>query len=232
MPTNARSELKVVSAPQVGRLHVLTDEALQERFSHVELARLAAEGGADIVQYRDKAGLGFDERVRVARDITKVVRPFGTDVVVNDRIDVARACGAQGVHLGSGDPDPREARALLGDGVWIGVTANDVERAVQAAAGPANYLGVGPVFGTRSKRDPAPALGLDGLRRIVECVGTPVVAIGGIKCDNVRAVLETGAHGVAVLSTVVRASDPGRAVRELVRIIDACRRTRGGRAEP
>ena len=196
-----------------GRLHVITDETVQSRFSHVELAVLAANGGADAVQFREK-------RVRVARLMRERLAKRGLQLIVNDRVDVAAAAAADGVHLGPRDLDPEWARRLLGPRALIGATVNDLDRARVAVRGPVDYLGVGPVFGTESKQDPAPTLGVDGLRRIVAAVEVPVVAIGNITPDRVVEVLATGAHGVAVLSDVLRAADPVARVAAFVAAIE------------
>jgi thiamine-phosphate pyrophosphorylase len=201
-----------LSAATPGRLHVITDETVQSSFSHAELAVLAADGGADTVQFREKRAWSTVELVRVARLIRERLAGRGVRLIVNDRVDVAAAAAADGVHLGPTDLDPLSARRLLGPRALIGATANDLARAGVAARGPVAYLGVGPVFGTGSKRDPAPTLGVDGLRRIVAAVEVPVVAIGNITPERVAEVLSTGAHGVAVLSDVSCAADPAARV--------------------
>jgi len=212
---------------RVGRLHLLTDETLQRRFSHVQLARMAAEGGADTVQYREKRPLGKEARIEVARAIVREIAVGKSVLIVNDSVEVARKCGAAGVHLGREDLSPQAARERLGESYLVGATANDADEALRVARGPVDYLGVGPVFGTSSKRRLAPVLGLDSLRRIVALCDQPVVAIGGIGPYNVRSVLETGVHGVAVLSAFVGAADPAAAARDLMeRILDF----HGGRA--
>jgi len=204
-----------------GRLHVITDETVQSRFSHVELAAMAAEGGADIVQFREKRGWETAALVRVARRMRERLAGSGTRLIVNDRADVAVAAGADGVHVGPDDLEAGWARRLLGEQALVGGTANDLERALDAAREPVDYLGVGPVFGTGSKADPAPTLGLDGLRRIVRAVDRPVVAIGNVTADRVAGILETGAHGVAVLAAVVARPDPVGQVAALVEAIAA-----------
>lgn len=204
-----------------GRLHVITDETVQSRFGHAELAGLAAEAGADVVQFREKRGWATSELVQTARAIRERIGEGACRLVVNDRVDVADAAGAGGVHLGPSDPDPAWARRVLGPEIMIGATANDLERARAVARSPIDYLGVGPVFGTASKREPAPALGLDGLRRIVAAVELPVVAIGNITPDRVAEVLEAGARGLAVLSAVATSDDPAERVGDFVAAIEA-----------
>ena len=204
----------------LGRLHVITDVTLQSRFSHAELGRIVALAGADVVQYRDKRPLGRDEHLRQACELRAALDRV--PLVVNDQVEVARTCRARGVHLGHADTPWRSARRLLGPRYWIGATANSLDRAIAADVEAVDYLGVGPVFGTSSKTSPAAPVGVAGLRRIVESVSKPVIAIGGIGPDNVAAVLEAGVHGIAVLSAVVCCEDPAGAVGSLRRGIDRC----------
>ncbi len=206
-----------------GRLHVITDATLQGRFDHATLARLATEGGAETIQLREKRPLPTAELVRIGHRIREQVGDL-VWFVIDDRIDVAAACGADGVHLGPLDTDPGSARRLLGADALIGGTANAYGRALSVARQPVDYVGVGPVFGTRSKADPAPMLGLDRLGRIVRALNKPVIAIGGITPDRVEAVLAAGAHGVAVLSAVVRSHDPAAATAAFREAIDRCRK--------
>jgi thiamine-phosphate pyrophosphorylase len=209
-----------VSSP-VPRLHVVTDAVLQARFPHVELARLAAAGGADAVQFREKRLWTTRALVETAAAMRRVLEGSGARLIVDDRVDVAAGAGVRAVHLGRDDLDVATARRLLGPEALVGGTANSLEDALRVAATAVDYLGVGPVFGTRSKANPAPPLGLAGLRAIVDAVDRPVIAIGGVSADRVTAVLEAGAHGVAVLSAVVCEADPVAATRAIRRAIDA-----------
>lgn len=199
----------------VGRLHVITDEVLQDRFSHVELAAAAAAGGADVIQYREKRPVSTKEMMRVAVLMSLACREFGTTLLIDDRVDVAAAVGATAVHLGREDLPPDIARQILGSDAIIGGTANSVEEAVKVARQPVDYLGVGPVFGTTSKGErAAPMLGLERFAEICEAVEKPVIGIGSITADRVGDVLTAGAYGVAVLSAVVCQEDPQAACRE------------------
>jgi thiamine-phosphate pyrophosphorylase len=208
-----------MSPPAVGRLHVLTDETLQDRFTHAQLAALAARGGADAVQFREKRQRSTRELLRVTTELRRVVEDLGALLVIDDRVDIALAAGARAVHLGRTDMNPTHARRILGREVLIGATANDGP-AARRVNGPAiDYLGVGPVFATSSKAAPAPVLGPAGLCRIVEAVDKPVIAIGGIDASNVAEALSAGAHGVAVLSAVVCQSDPLEQTQRLRQII-------------
>jgi hydroxymethylpyrimidine kinase / phosphomethylpyrimidine kinase / thiamine-phosphate diphosphorylase len=185
---------------RVGRLHAIVDTP--------ELARAAAAGGADVVQYREKRPLPTRELVARARAVCEAADAV---VIVDDRADVAAEAGAQGVHLGRADLSPRTARDLLGPAALLGATANSVAEAreILARCGElVDYLGVGPVFGTRSKAEPAPPLGLAALAEVCSLSPVPVVAIGGITPAQVAEVLAAGAHGVAVLSGIAHAPDP------------------------
>ncbi len=207
--------------PPLGRLHVITDATLQGRFSHVELAELAARGGADAVQFREKRPWTARALVETAVAIRRALADAAVCLVVDDRVDVAIAAGARAVHLGRDDLDVATARRLLGGDALIGGTANSLVEALRVAATDVDYLGVGPVFGTGSKANPAPALGLDGFRAVVEAVEKPVIAIGSITADRVRALLDAGAYGVAVISAITCQPDPEQAAREFRDAIDA-----------
>lgn len=204
----------------LGRLHVITDATLQTRLSHAELARLAVRGGADTIQFREKRPWTTRALVDAAAAVRRALEGTGATLIVDDRVDVAAAIGVPAVHLGRDDLDVATARRVLGPGALIGGTANGLDEAVRVAATDVDYLGVGPVFGTRSKASPAPPLGLEGLRAVVRAVRIPVIAIGSITAERVADVLDTGAHGLAVISTVVCREDPESAARELRRAID------------
>ena len=200
-------------------LHVLTDPDLARGRGHREIVTAALVGGADVIQLRDKT-LGNDALRDLAAEIAREVRGVGATFVVNDSVDVALAVGADGVHLGPDDEPVARARAR-----WpglLGASARTPERACELVAAGADYLGVGPVYGTATKPDAPGVLGLDGLGAVVRAVegSVPVVGIGGIRPDNAGAVLEAGAAGVAVISAVVGAEDVRRAVRALREALD------------
>lgn len=200
----------------IGRLHVITDEVLQTRFTHVELAAAAASGGADAIQYREKRPVSTKEMIRVAALMSLACREHSATMLIDDRVDVAAAVGAAAVHLGRDDLPPYVARQILGPDAIIGGTANSVEEAVKVARQPIDYLGVGPVFGTTSKGDrAAPMLGLERLAEICSAVDLPVIGIGNITVERVADVLAAGAYGVAVLSAVVCQDNPESACRAI-----------------
>ncbi len=196
--------------PSIGRLHVLTDFHLQQDHPHADLARLAIRGGADTIQFRQKHG-GVQNQLVEARQVAAVCSDASTPLIVDDRLDIAQAIGADGVHLGQKDFPVDAGRSVLGTEFLIGATATKPGQAAEAYELGADYIGFGPVFPTTSKRNPKSVKGPDGLARACEAVPIPVIAIGGITHDRVRAALEAGAHGVAVLSAVATATDPERA---------------------
>ncbi len=205
---------------KIGRFHVLTDTDLQNCFSHVELAELAISGGADTIQLRQKTGDTI-QMIRVAEQIQVLCKRAGASFIVNDRVDVAIASHADGVHLGQRDFPIPLARKLLGEGAIIGGSAGDVEEARKCLLEGADYIGFGPVYLTSSKADASPPSGLDLLRQVVEKISLPIIAIGGINKENTRLVRETGAHGIAVISSVCCDRDPEEATRCLRRLLEA-----------
>jgi thiamine-phosphate pyrophosphorylase len=203
---------------RIGRLHVLTDCVLQDRFSHLELARLAVQGGADVIQFRQKTG-STRSLIETAREMKAVCEAAGALLIVNDRIDVALAARADGVHLGQEDFPLALARELLGEERVIGGSASGLEEALACVRAGADYVGFGPVFPTTSKADAGPASGLDGLRSIADAIDAPVIAIGGIDRANAARVMAAGAHGIAVISAVCCRPDPADAARSLCTLV-------------
>ena len=198
----------------VPRLHIVTDETIQSRHDHVALAKLALEGGADCVQFREKRPRTTAELVRLAERTVAACRAADAVAVINDRVDVAAAAGASAVHLGRADLPAGVARRILGPAALIGGTANSFAEAAKVWETEVDYLGVGPVFGTTSKVNPAPTMGLAALARIAAACPKPLIAIGGIDAANVGTVMAAGAHGVAVLSSVAAAEEPAAATRQ------------------
>jgi len=170
------------------------------------LIESAVSAGVTVVQLRSKqqSTRAFCD---LARDVIRILKPKGVPLVVNDRVDVALACGADGVHLGQLDLRLRDARRILGPSKLIGISVNTIEEAREAENGDADYLGVGPLFATSSKSRLRPILGLEGLRRIRKQVRLPLLAIGGISTANVVPVRRAGADGVAVISALISAPD-------------------------
>lgn len=202
-------------------LYVITDARPDLGRGHLEVAEAALEAGADAVQLRAK-DVGGREMYELAVGLKELLgrRGSGTLFLVNDRVDVALAAGADGVHLGWDDLPPARARLLLGEEKVLGVSASSTAEALAALEAGADYLGAGPVYPTGTKADAGEPIGLEGLREITGRVDIPVVAIGGITVDRVREVLEAGASGVAVISAVIGADDMYEAVLRLRREVD------------
>ncbi len=205
---------------RIGRFHVLTDTCLQTRLSHLELAELAIAGGADTIQFREKGG-ETGRMIRVAEEIGILCRRAGVTFIINDRVDVAIASHADGVHLGQDDFPISLARKLLGEGAVIGGSAGNLEEARKCLSEGADYIGFGPVYPTTSKADAGPASGLDLLKQVVKEIPLPIIAIGGIIKDNIASVIRTGAHGIAVISAVCCQKDPTEAAKCLRGLLEA-----------
>ncbi len=206
---------------RIPRLHIITDETIQSRFSHTELATLVSQGGADAVQFREKRHCTTRELIETARAMNTVCTAAGLTLVVDDRADVALSVGAPAIHLGKNDLDVATARQILGPEAIIGGTANSYDEAAQVWSTGVDYMGIGPVYGTQSKANPAPVMGLETLAEICRDCPVPVIAIGSITAERIPEVLAAGAHGVAVLSAVVAATDPGAATRECREAMDS-----------
>jgi thiamine-phosphate pyrophosphorylase len=202
----------------IGKLHILTDVQLQSRYSHTELTRLALAGGADTIQLRQKTG-STREMIEVAQQMKRLCEESGVVFVVNDRVDVALASGADGVHLGQDDFPIPLARELLGEESIIGGSAGTLEEARKCLSEGADYLGFGPVYLTTSKDDAGPVSGLGLLRKVVEAIPLPVIAIGGVDEENTHDVMEAGAHGIAVISAVCCQEYPEQATSALSQVI-------------
>ncbi|MBI4766956.1 MAG: thiamine phosphate synthase [Deltaproteobacteria bacterium] len=205
---------------KIGRFHVLTDTLLQTRFSHLELAELAIAGGADAIQFRQKAGPSR-EMIKVAGQLKDLCQKSGVTFIVNDRLDWTLAIQSEGIHLGQEDFPIPLARKILGEKVLIGGSAGTLEEARKCLRDGADYIGFGPVFPTTSKADAAPASGLDLLERVVGEISLPIIAIGGLTPENIPRVMQTGVHGVAVISAVCCQKDPREAARNLRRMLES-----------
>lgn len=201
----------------IGRLHLIT--AGGDALRVLDATRTALRAGAPVVQVRRKTGTDL-ARLSFAADVHAIARETGATCIVDDRIDVALAVGADGVHVGVDDLPVEAARRLLAAGAIVGATcrhADDARRAVDAGA---TYLGVGPVFATSSKTGLPDPIGLAGLEGVVDAVTIPVVAIAGITVDRVAAVLDVGAYGVAVMGAVYDAPDVADVVAEFLAALD------------
>ena len=200
-------------------LYLITDEQLSKGRSHQEIARLAIEGGADVIQLRDKTA-SSRKLYEDAMAIREITRAANVIFIVNDRLDIALAVDADGVHVGQEDLPATIARQLIGKNKILGVSAETLEQAIQADKDGADYLGVGPIFEARStKPDAGEPLGLLLLKQVHQQCQAPIIAIGGINSSNAREVIRSGADGIAVISAVVAADDVAVASRELKNLV-------------
>jgi thiamine-phosphate pyrophosphorylase len=203
------------------RVYVITADPPRARGrSHLEIARAAVRGGATAVQLRMKDAPAR-AIVETARAIADVCREAGVAFLVNDRIDAALAAGADGAHVGQDDIPGEAARALLGPGRLLGISAATADEAAAAERAGADYLGVGAVYATATKADAGAAVGLARIREVAAATGLPVVGIGGIALGGAAAVIQAGAAGVAVITAVTLAGDMADATRRLREEVDA-----------
>jgi thiamine-phosphate pyrophosphorylase len=212
------------------RLNAIVDPERAGGRSLAELARLVVAGGATLIQLRDKHG-STRAMIEEARAIKAVLAGTGVPLVINDRADVAVAAGADGVHLGPDDIPAADGRRLLGRKAIIGLSIKSVAQANAAPLDAIDYAGVGGVYTTTSKDNPAPPIGIAGLRAIIAALRArkpdfPVCAIAGIDAGNAAAVIEAGANGVAVISALSMQPDPQAAARELRGVVDAALKER------
>jgi thiamine-phosphate pyrophosphorylase len=199
-------------------LYLVTDRGLARGRSNLEIVTAAVDGGVTIVQLREKDCPTL-ELIEQAQSIKAYLKARNVPLIINDRVDIAQAVKADGVHLGQTDMPLEAAKRILGAEMIIGISAESIEDALAAEKGGADYLGVSPIYATPTKTDTAPALGLKGLRDIRKAVKLPLVGIGGLNRDNAADVIRNGSDGVAVVSAIVAADDPEAAARELKQVI-------------
>jgi thiamine-phosphate pyrophosphorylase len=205
----------------LGRLHVITDTRPgRDAFA---LLDAVLDVGAPVIQLRAK-GLPDGELYELASRVTQACSRRGACCIINDRVDIALAVGADGVHIGADDLPVTVARQLLGDGRVLGATARDPETALRHESAGASYVGVGPVYSTNTKNGLPPPLGPEGIARVAGAVSIPVIAVAGVTAHRLPELIEAGAHGVAVISAISNADDPRAATEELLAALDAAER--------
>lgn len=202
--------------------YLVTGETLSAGRSTVEIVEAAIAGGIDVVQLREKQ-MPARDRYELGQELRDLTRETDVTLVVNDRVDIAAAIDADGVHLGDDDLPISVAREQLGDDAVVGRSVSTPAAAREAEAAGADYLGVGAVYATSSKdTDPEQSeIGLDRLRAIDDAVDIPFVGIGGITVDNADDVAASGADGVAVISAITKADDPAAATSELNEAVES-----------
>ena len=205
--------------PDALRLYLVTDQSLMRGRPLADVVGAAVQGGVSCVQLREK-NLGSRDFLAQALMLKRLLAPQRVPLVINDRIDIALACGAEGVHLGQSDLPVAQARQLLPPQVFIGWSVETMSDVLQSATLPLDYLGVSPVFATPTKTDTGTAWGLEGLALVRAATALPLVAIGGMHAGNARQVLRAGADGLAVVSALCAADDPQAAAAGLRLLCD------------
>lgn len=198
-----RGKMKI--KPEILRVYGVTDASWTGRFTLLEQVEQALKGGVTCIQFRDKQ-LENDAFLREAKKMKVLCEKYHVPLIINDHVDIAVGCGADGVHVGQKDMEAKEVRKLVGEKMIIGVSARTVEQAIQAEQAGADYLGVGAVFGTSTKMD-AEKISLERLKEICQAVKIPVVAIGGVQKDNFPELAGTGVAGAALVSAIFSAQD-------------------------
>jgi thiamine-phosphate pyrophosphorylase len=210
--------------PSTWRTYLVTQASLSAERSTAEVVRDAIDGGVDVVQLREKE-TSARSRYELGRELRELTAEAGVDLIINDRVDIAQAIDADGVHVGQSDLPVPVARELLGPDAIVGCSASTIEEARRAEAAGADYLGVGSVYGTTSKDVPRgeDRIGPERIAEIVDAVSIPVVGIGGITVENAGPVAAAGAAGVAVITAITAADDPAVATRELTRAVETAK---------
>lgn len=206
-------------------LYAVTDRSWLGERTLAQVVEDVLKGGATFLQLREKE-LDREAILAEAREIQAIAARYHVPFVINDNVDIALACDADGVHVGQTDLMGRDVRALIGPDKILGITANTVELAVAAERAGADYIGAGAVFGTTTKQN-AKNLSLDTLKAICQAVNIPVVAIGGINADNLPQLAGTGAAGAAVVSALFAQKDPEEAARRMRALADKMVAARG-----
>lgn len=187
----------------ISRFHFLTQDLTQ--FTHQELAEIACRSGIQWLQLRVK-NQNFDTYLQIAKDVKNICKYFNTTLIINDDVALCKAVNADGVHLGKNDMPIAKAREILGNKVIIGATANTLEDCIQHQNNGANYIGLGPYKFTSTKENLSSILGLQSYKQIVNAskgvIKIPIIAIGGIKVEDVQPILQTGIYGIAVSSAI------------------------------
>jgi thiamine-phosphate pyrophosphorylase len=203
-------------------LYVITDAQLSRGRSHREVIQAAIRGGATMVQYREKNS-STRKMIDEALELRNLCRAHGVPFFVNDRVDVALAMDADGVHGGQDDIPASLARKLIGPDKILGVSAENAEQARAAIADGADYVGAGAIYATATKADANKPIEIPGLLKIARACPIPMVGIGGINASNAASVIHAGAAGIAVVSAIVSADDVEHAARELRNVVDAAK---------
>lgn len=200
-------------------LYLVTDRSLSLGRPLETVVEEAVRGGVTMVQLREKDASTLDF-YNLAMRLKSILKPYNVPLIINDRLDIALACDAGGLHIGQSDMPYTVARKLLGKNKIIGLSVENVEDALDANNLDVDYIGISPVFSTQTKTDTATALGLEGIREITRISGHPSVGIGGINLANAQDIIQAGADGISVVSAIMSAPDPQQSARQLKEIIN------------
>ena len=201
------------------KLYVILDGAILRRPA-LQLTEQLIAAGVCLLQYRAKDAPAR-HTLQVSSELAQFAREAGATFFVNDRPDLACLSGAHGVHVGQDDLTPEQARLLLGPDHWVGVSTHNLQQFQRAVATSADYVAIGPVFGTTSKANPDPVVGVDLIRQLRPLTQKPIVAIGGIRLENAAQVIQAGADSVAVISDILCAPDPAAQAAKFIERLDA-----------
>lgn len=205
-------------------VYLVTDRSLARGRSLEEVVAEAVKGGVTFVQLREKES-SSREFYQLAMTIKKCLLPYKIPLIINDRLDIALACDAEGLHIGQNDLPYEAARRWLGYDKIIGLSVENINDALAANSLDVDYIAISPVFSTPTKNDTAPALGLEGVRKISHISRHPSVGIGGIHAANAAGIIRNGADGVAVVSAIMSADDPQKEAERLFHIIQQAKST-------
>ncbi|MGI8493826.1 MAG: thiamine phosphate synthase [Pyrinomonadaceae bacterium] len=190
---------------ELPKIYPITDVFIS-KLSHLEQVELLISGGAKLIQLRDKYAAPKDFYA-AAKEVIKFARPKKVKIIINDRVDIALAADADGVHLGQDDLPPEQARKILGEKAIIGCSTHSIDQIAEAVKFPVDYLAIGPIFPTTSKENPETVVGIEIIKEIRRVTGElPLVAIGGITFENAASVFESGADSIALISAILNPS--------------------------
>jgi thiamine-phosphate pyrophosphorylase len=209
------------------RLYLVTDRTYMGTRDIETVVRQAAAGGITMCQLREKE-CSVAEFVQLGKRLKALLAPFGVPLIINDRLDVALAVGADGVHVGQKDMPYAEARRIMGPDAIIGLSVETLEQAQEAEEWNPDYLGVSPIYPTPTKTDTEQHWGLKGLRELRGASRHTLIAIGGIKAENAGSIIEAGADGVAVVSAICASPNPEEAARQILHSVERAKSRRGG----
>lgn len=201
-------------------LYLVTDSGLSKNRSHKYIIEEAVKGGVSMVQLREK-NLNTKDFFLLAKELMSLLKPLNIPLIINDRLDIALAVDADGIHIGQSDMPYSVVRKLMGKDKIIGLSVETIHEAREANNLDVDYIAISPVFSTQTKTDISTPLGLEGIREIAKFSRHKILTIGGINTSNTKEIFDNGAHGIAVVSAIVSHDNPMKAAQEFRNIISA-----------